>query len=77
MGRARPWKLDPHGIAKAAIRKGVRGTMKWSPAAPMGGERGERKVAATLGTNIIAGIVRKSFIPLLCCPPRGDLGAVV
>ena len=30
--------------------------MKWSPAAPMGGERGGEKSAATHGTNIVAGI---------------------
>jgi hypothetical protein len=57
MDRARPWKLDPHGIAKVA---------------PMGGERGERKIVATLGTNIIAGIVRNSFI----LPPKSPKGGL-
>ncbi len=30
-------------IAYLAIRKGVRGTMKWSPAAPLGGRTGGKE----------------------------------
>ena len=56
------WQFDPPGRVRIAIRKGVRGTMKWSPAAPMGGERGERKGESTLGTNIIAGVVNNSHV---------------
>jgi hypothetical protein len=38
----------------------------------MGGERGERKVAATLGTNIIAGAVNNSYVLRPYCSPDND-----
>ena len=44
IGQSPALELGRIWIALLAIRKGVRGTMKWSPAAPLGGERGERKV---------------------------------
>ena len=51
----RLWNSGVYWLQKIAIRKGVRGTMKRSPAAPLGGANGgERIGAATLGTNIIA-----------------------
>ncbi len=36
--------------------------------AKRGANGGERKIAATLGTNIIAGVVNNSYILPPCCP---------
>ncbi len=49
--------------------EGGAGDDEMVPCSPLGGERGERKVAATLGTNIIAGVVNNSYILTPCCPP--------
>ncbi len=56
--------------------EGGAGDDEMVPCSPLGGERGERKVAATFGTNIIAGVMNNSFILLMYYPQRGDLGAV-
>ena len=42
--------------------EGAAGDDEMVPCSPLGGERGERKVAATLDTNIIAGVVNNSYI---------------
>ena len=38
----------------------------------MGGERGERIFVSTLDTNIIAGVVKNSYILPTYCPPDND-----
>jgi hypothetical protein len=68
IGRARPWKLGPHGIAKEAIRKGVRGTMKCS--APHEGANWGDKYCINSRYNITAGVVINSNILPPYCPPN-------
>jgi len=45
------------------------------PCSSLGGERGERTIAATPGTNIIPGAVNNSDILLPYCPSRSILAA--
>ena len=66
IGQSPHLELGRMRSAGLAIRKRVRGTMKWSPAAPHRGANGGDKYCINSRYNIITGVVIISYIlPLL------------